>query len=172
MFLSPLQIVCWNLMHTHSVVILRSGAFGKCLGHQSRTHMIGINTPMEETPQSLPGPLHCSVQFSCSATSDSLLTHGLQHTRPPCPSPTPGVYSNSCPLCRWCHEVISTSVVPFSSHLQSCPASGSFRIKSVLQVAKVLEFQLQPSNEHSGLISFRMDWLDLLGVQWTLKSLL
>ena len=127
MFLSPVQIVCWNLMHTHSVVILRSGAFGKCLGHQSRTHMIGINTPMEETPQSLPGPLHCSVQFSCSATSDSLLTHGLQHTRPPCPSPTPGVYSNSCPSRRWCHSTTSSSVIPFSC-LQSFTASGSFQM--------------------------------------------
>ena len=58
--------------------------------------------------------------------SDSLQPHGLQHARPPCPSPTPGVYPNSCPLCRWCHLTISSSVIPFSSHLQSFPASGSF----------------------------------------------
>ena len=58
--------------------------------------------------------------------SDSLRTHGMQHARPPCPFPTPGVYSNSCPLNQWCHPTISSSVVPFSSCLQSFPASGSF----------------------------------------------
>ena len=57
-------------------------------------------------------------QFSCSVVSDSLWPHGLQHPRPPCPSPTPGVYSNSCPLSRWCHPAISSSVIPFSSSLQ------------------------------------------------------
>ena len=67
-----------------------------------------------------------SVQFSHSVMSDSLRPHGLQHTRPPCPSPTPGAYSNSCPLSRWCHPTISSSVIPFSSHLHSFPASGSF----------------------------------------------
>ena len=66
------------------------------------------------------------VQFSRSVMSDSLRPHGLQHTRPPCPSPTPRVYPNSCPLSRWCHPTISSSVVPFSSCLQSFPALGSF----------------------------------------------
>ena len=66
--------------------------------------------------------------FSHSVVSDSLRSHGLQHVRPPCPSPTPGVYSGSCPLSQWCHPTISCSVVPFSSHLQSFPASGSFQI--------------------------------------------
>ena len=66
-----------------------------------------------------------SVQFSHSVVSDSLWPHGLQHTRPPCPSPTPRVYSNSCPLSRWCHPSISSSVIPFSSWLQYFPASGS-----------------------------------------------
>ena len=60
--------------------------------------------------------------------SDSLRPHGLRHTRPPCPSPTPGVYLNSCALSRWCHPTISSSVVPFSSCLQSFPASGSFQV--------------------------------------------
>ena len=60
--------------------------------------------------------------------SNSLRPHGLQHSRPPCPSPTPGTYSNSRPLSRWCHPTISSSVVPFSSHLQSFPASGSFQM--------------------------------------------
>ena len=67
-----------------------------------------------------------SVQFSCSVMSDSLQPHEPQHTRPPCPSPTPRVYSNSCPLSRWCHPTISSSVVPFSYPLQSFLASGSF----------------------------------------------
>jgi len=67
-----------------------------------------------------------SVQFSCSVISNSLQSHGLQHSRPPCPSPTPRAYSNSCPLNRWCHPTISSSVVFFSSCLQSFPASGSF----------------------------------------------
>ena len=69
-----------------------------------------------------------SVQFSHSVVSDSLRHHGLQHARPPCPSPTPRIYSNSCPLSRWCHPPISCSVVPFTSHLQSFPASGSFQM--------------------------------------------
>ena len=67
-----------------------------------------------------------SIQFSHSVMSDSLRPHGLQHVRPPCPSPTAGVYSNSCPLSRWCQPTISSSVIPFSSSRQSFPASGSF----------------------------------------------
>ena len=66
-----------------------------------------------------------SVQFSRLVVSDSLWPHGLQHTRPPCPSPTPRIYSDSCPLTQWCHPIISSSVVPFSCP-QSFPASGSF----------------------------------------------
>ena len=69
-----------------------------------------------------------SIQFSRSVTSDSLRPHGLQHTRPPCPSPTPGVYPNTCPSSRWCPLIISSSVVPFSSCLQSFPASESFPV--------------------------------------------
>ena len=67
-----------------------------------------------------------SVQFSRSVMPNNLWPHGLQHVRFPCPSPTPGAYSNSCPSCQWCHPTISSSVVPFSSHLQSFPALGSF----------------------------------------------
>ena len=67
-----------------------------------------------------------TVQFSYSVTSNSLRLHGLQHARPPCPSPTLRVYSNSCPLSRWCNPTISSSIVPFSSHLPSFPASESF----------------------------------------------
>ena len=67
-----------------------------------------------------------SVQFSCSVVSDSLPPHESQHARPPCPSPTPGVHSDSCPSSRWCHPAISSSVVPFSSCPQSLPTSESF----------------------------------------------
>ena len=72
-----------------------------------------------------------SVQFSRSVVSDSLRPHESQHARPPCPSPTPGVHSDSCPLSRWCHPAISSSVVPFSSCLQSLPASGSFHMSQL-----------------------------------------
>ena len=75
--------------------------------------------------------IHCSVQFNHSAASNSLWPHELQHSRPPCSSPTPGVYSNSCPLSPWCHQAISSSVVPFSSCLQSFPASGSFQMSQL-----------------------------------------
>ena len=72
-----------------------------------------------------------SVQFSCSVISDSLGPHGLQHARPPCPSPTPRAYTNSCPVSRWCHPTISSSVVPFSSYPQSFSASGSFQMSQL-----------------------------------------
>ena len=108
----------------------------------------------------------------------TLWSHGLQHARPPCPSLPPGVYSNSCPLSQWCHPSISSSVIPFSSHLQSCPASGSFQMSQFF-TSGGQNIGVSPSasvifsiNEHSGLISFRMDWLDLPAVQGTLKSLL
>ena len=76
-----------------------------------------------------------SVQFSCSVVSDSLRPHEPQHTRFPCPSPTPRVYPNSCPLSWWCHPTISSSVVPFSPCLQSFPASGSFQMSQLFSSA-------------------------------------
>ena len=120
-------------------------------------------------------PIVCisSVQFSCSVMSDSLWPHELQHTRPPCPSPTPGVHPHPCPSSQWCHPAISSSVVPFSPCLQSLPASGSFPMSQLcMRWPKYWSLSISPSNEHPGLISFRMDWLDLLAVQGTLKSLL
>ena len=104
----------------------------------------------------------CSVQFSSS--------HGLQHARLPCPSPTPGVYSNSVPLSRWYHPTISSSFVPLSSRLQSFPTSGSFQMSQLFasggQSIGAFSFSISPSNEHPGLTSFRMmDWLDLLAIQ-------
>ena len=102
-----------------------------------------------------------SVQFSCSVMSSSLHLHGLQHTRPPCPSPTPGVHSDSCPLSWWCHPTISSSVVPFSSCLRSFPASGSFPVsqffasggQSIGVSASVLPMNIQ-------------DWLPLGWTSW------
>ena len=105
-----------------------------------------------------------SVQFSSVAQScPTLRPHGLQHARPPCPSPTPGVYSNSCPLSQWCHPAISSSVIPFSSHLQSFPASGSFQMTQFFTAGgQSIGVSASASNEYSKLISFRMDSLDLL----------
>ena len=109
--------------------------------------------------------------------SDSLQPHELQHTRLPCPSPIPGACSNSCSLSRWYHPTISSSVIPFYSCLQSFQASGSFPVSQFFASIRwpkdwCFSLNISPSNEHSGLISFRMDWLDLLAVQGTLKSLL
>ena len=117
-----------------------------------------------------------SVQFCHSVVSNSLQPHRLQHARPPCPLPTPRVYSNSCPVSWWCHPTISPSVIPFSSCLQSFPASGSFPMSQSLRIRWPkywsFSFSINLPNEHSGLISFRMGWFDLLAVQGTLKSLL
>ena len=116
-----------------------------------------------------------SVQCSCSVVSDSLQPHELQHARPPCPTPSPGVHSKSCPSSQWCHPAIPSSVVPFSS----CPNPPSIRVfsnESTLRMRwpkyQSFSFSIIPSKEIPGLISFRMDWLDLLAVQGTLKSLL
>ena len=106
--------------------------------------------------------------------SDSLWPHEPQHARPPYPSPTPRVHPNPHPLSRWCHPTISSSVVPFSSCPQSFLASVSFQMSHLFTspIYWSFSFNISPSNEHPGLISFRMDWLDLLVVQGTLKSLL
>ena len=116
--------------------------------------------------------------------SNSLQPYGLQHARlfcpsPFCPSPSPRACANSCPLSRWCHPTISSSVFPFSSFLQSFPApkyQGLFQwVSSLHQMVKGLEIQIlsiSPSNECLELIYFRIDWFYLLAVQGTLKSLL
>ena len=117
-----------------------------------------------------------AVPFSRSVVSDSLRPHESQHTRPPCPSPTPGVHSDSRPSSWWCHPAISSSAVPFSFCPQSLPASESFPVSQLFTwagqstaVSALASFL--PKNTH-GLVSFRMDWLDLLAVQGTLRSLL
>ena len=140
-------------------------------------------------PRIVPSDLHIFIflmfiiflwarcQFSSvqSLSGVWLWPHELQHTRPPCPPPTPRVHSNSYPLSQWCHPAISSSVIPFSSCPQSLPASGSFPMSQLfMRWPKYwsFSFSISPSSEHPGLISFRMDWLDLLAVQGTLKSLL
>ena len=94
---------------------------------ESNPKQLKYVTPEDTDPNHL-GQFQLSVQFSRSVVSRSLRACGLQHARPPCPSPTPGVYSNSCPLSQWCHPTISSAVIPFSSCLQSFPASGSFQM--------------------------------------------
>jgi len=100
---------------------------------------------------------------------------GLQHARSPCPSPTPGVYPNSCPLSRWYHPAISSSVTPLLLLPSIFPSIKVFSNESVLHIRRPkywsFSFSISPSNEDSGLISFRIDWLHLLAVQGTLKSL-
>ena len=116
-----------------------------------------------------------SDQISRSVVSDSLQSHESQHARPPCPSPTPGIHWDSRPLSQWCHPAISSSVIPFSSCPQSLPASV-FPNESALHMRWPkywsFSFSIISSKEIPGLISFRMDWLDLLAVQGALKSLL
>ena len=113
--------------------------------------------------------------FSHSVMSDSLRPHGLQHARLPCPSPTPRACSNSCPSSRWCHPTISSSVIPFFSLPSNFPSIRVFSNDSALHVRWPkywsFSFSISPSNEYSGLISFRIDWLDLLSVRGTLKCL-
>ena len=117
-----------------------------------------------------------SIQFSHSAVSYSLQPYEPQHARPPCPSPAPRDYLNPCPLSRWCHPTISSSVIPFSSCPQIFPSIRVLSNESALHIGWPkywsFSFNISPSNEHPGLISFRVDWLDLLAVQRTLKSLL
>ena len=103
--------------------------------------------------------------------SNPLRPHGLQHTRPPYPSPTAGVHPNPCPLSQWCHPLSPPSPPPFNF-----PSIRVFSKESALRMRWPkywsFSFNISPSNEHPGLISFRMDWLDLLAVQGALKSLL
>ena len=113
-------------------------------------------------------PLMCSVQFTPSVMSDSFWPHGLQHARLTCPSPAPGVYSNSCPSSRWCHSTISSSVALFSSHLQSFLASGSFQMSQFFtsggqRIAVSASASVLPKNIQ--------DWFPLGLIGWiSLKS--
>ena len=142
-----------------------------CLGHMRKK----LPLVLKVLPAEGSSPGDIMVQFSCSVVSSSLRPYELQHARPPCPSPAPGVHSNPCPSSWWCYLAISFSVIPFSSCPQSFPALGSFPMNQLyMRWPKYwsFSFSISPSSEYSGLISFRMDWLDLLAVQGTLMSLL
>ena len=108
-----------------------------------------------------------SIQFSRSVVSDSLWPHELQHVRPPCPSPSPGVHSDSCPSSRWCYPVISSSAVPFSSCPQFLPASESFPMSQLFawggQSTGVFSFSIISSKEHPGPIS--LEWTGWISLQ-------
>ena len=127
-----------------------------------------------ESPGNSYPPLSICCCSSSSVMSDSLSPHGLQKARLPCLSLTPRVCANSCPSSWWCSPTISSSVIPFSSCLQSFPASRSFPIELGLCIRwpKNWGFSISPSNEYSGLIYFRIHWFDLLAVQETFKNLL
>ena len=113
------------------------------------------------------------VQFSRSVMSTSLWSHGPQHSRLPCPSPTPQAYSNSCPSSRWCHPAISSSVVPFSSRLQSFPESRSLPMSQFFTSGgQSIGASASATFQWIFRTSFRIDWFDLLAVQGTCKSLL
>ena len=108
-----------------------------------------------------------SVQFSSSVVSDSLRPHGLQYARPPGPSPTPGVYSNSCPLSQWCHPTISSSVIPFSSCPQSLPASGFFPVSQFFvsggqSIGVSASTSVLPMNIQDWFPVGRTGWISLL----------
>ena len=115
-------------------------------------------------------------QFSRSVMTDSSGPHGPQQARPPRPLLTPGVYPNSSPLSRWCHPTISSSVIPLLLLPSVFPSIRVFSNESALHIRWPkywsFNFNISPSNEHPGLISLRMDWLELLADQGTLKSLL
>ena len=106
---------------------------------------------------------HSSVHFSPSVMSDSLRPHELQHSRPPCPSPAPGVYSNSCPLSWWCHPTISSCVIPFSSCLLSFPASGSFQMSQFFTLGGQ---NIAASASTSVLPMNTQDWSPLKWTSW------
>ena len=129
----------------------------------------------EEAKLSIHKPMYLFIYICCcSVMSNSLQPHGLWHTRLPCPSSSPRACSNSCPLSRWCHPIISSSVDPFSC-LQFSPGSGSYNESALLiRWPKYwsFSFSISPSSEYSGLISFRIDCFDLFAIQGILKSLL
>ena len=162
----PKPLIVW--------ITTNCGQFWKRLWYQT-TRPASWETCMQEKKQQN-WTWKNSVQFSHSVVSDSSRTHGSQHARPPCPSPTPGVHSNSSPLSRWCHANISSSIIPCSSCLQSFPASRSFPMSQffvsdgqsigVSASTSVLPMNTQDSSP------LGWTWLVLLAVQGTLKSLL
>ena len=119
------------------------------------------STPDVTFSPSFASLINHSVQFSRSVMSNSLRLHGLQHARPPCPSPTPRVFSNSCPSSQWCHPTISSSVISFSSHLESFPASGSFQMSQFFTSGGI-----EVSASTSVLPMNIQDWFPLRWTGW------
>ena len=140
------------MRETHPGLIPGSGS---SFGEATHSSILAWRIPWTEET----GRLR-SVQFSRSVMSNSLLPHGLQHARPPCPSPTPGVYSNSRSSSWWCHPTITSSVIPFSSFLQSFPASGSFPVSQLFASGTLeFEFQLQHQSFQASLVAQRVKCL-------------
>ena len=140
----------------------------KCWTPQACTAMVQRSCPALSATNSMDNGLHIGKasllgQFSCSVVSDSLRPHGRQHTRPPCPSLTPGVCANSHPSSWWCHTTISSSVVPFFSCLQSFPASGSFPISQFLESGGQ---SIGASASASVLPMNMQDWIPLGRTGW------
>ena len=139
----------WPTQYVVEGESFRKGGLGPSVSlRHIHQHFIFWGTDLMPQPQiilSRPSfSIFSSVQFSRSVVSNSLRPHESQHARPPCPSPTPGVHSNSCPLSQWCHPAISSSVVPFSSCLNPSQHQSLLQwVNSLHEVAKVLEFQLQ-----------------------------
>ena len=153
--------MCWKIIIT--TVSIYCGLL--CVKHNT------WRGKLQPTPVFLPGKSHgwrnlvgySPVQFSHSVVSDSLWPHGPQHARPPCPSPTPGVYSNSGPLSRWCHPTISSSAVPFSSCLQYFPSSGSFQMSQLFASGGQ---NIRVSASTSVLPMNTQDWFPLGSIGW------
>ena len=142
---------------------------------KEESEKVGLKVNIQKTKIMASGPIS-SVQFSHSVVSESLRPHRLQHARPSCPSPTLRVYPNSFPLSRWWPSSRLILCRPLLLPPSVIPSIRVFSNESVLHMRWPkywsFSFSISPSNKYSGLISFRMDWLDLLAVQGTLKSLL
>ena len=154
--------------------------WSKISSHIAKRHFTGQNCPMITTSVAVYvirkwfGYIYYQLS-SVLGHVQLLCPHGLQQARLPYTSAACGVYSNSCPLRRWCHPTISSSVAPSPPAFNPCRHQGLFKwVSSLHQVVKYwsFSFSISPSNEYSGLNSFQMDWLTILAVQRTLKSLL
>ena len=132
-------------------------------GFEAAESFVPLSLKLSEAKQHHYSPPSLLLLFSRSGMSYSLRPHRLQHARPPCPSPTPRAHSNSCPSSRWCHPTISSSVIPFSSCLQSFQHQGLFQwVSSLHQVAEVLEGQLQhQSFQWTFRVDFPLSWVHI-----------
>ena len=135
-------------------------------GIESGFPVLQADSLLSEPPSLKIYPLKHSVQFSCSAVSDSLRPHGRQHTRLHCPSPTPKAWSNSCPLSQWCHPAISSSVIPFSSCLQSFQMSQFFA-SGGQSIGVLVPISVLPMNIQDW---FPLGWTGWISLQWNFRG--